>query len=92
MDFTWDEDKRHANIDKHGIDFLEAETLFAGPVFTFEDMRRAYGEQRFIGLGLLQNVIVAVAFTEPEDDVIRIISMRKARKHEQRLFFAQLAY
>ena len=67
MDFTWDEDKRHANIDKHGIDFLEAETFFAGPVFTFEDTRRAYGEQRFIGLGLLQNIIVAVAFTESED-------------------------
>ena len=92
MKLTWDEHKRRANLDKHGIDFLEAETFFAGPVFTFEDTRKPYGERRFIGLGLLRAIIVAVAFTEPEYDEIRIISMRKARKHEQRLFFAEFSY
>jgi len=48
MQFTWHEAKRKANIKKHGIDFADASKVFAGPTFTFEDTRFAYGEQRWI--------------------------------------------
>jgi uncharacterized DUF497 family protein len=51
--FTWDEPKRQANLAKHGLDFADAEKVFAGPMVLFEDNRADYGEQRMIGVGLL---------------------------------------
>jgi uncharacterized protein len=85
MGFTWDENKRRSNIVKHGFDFNDAQYLFAGLTFTFEDDRDDYGEQRFITLGLLQGRFVAVIHTEVNGE-IRIISMRKGAKYEQRIF------
>lgn len=46
--FTWDEAKRQENLEKHGIDFVDAEIIFAGYTITAEDIREAYGEQRFL--------------------------------------------
>ncbi len=85
MIFTWDENKRRSNIAKHGFDFNDAQFVFAGLTFTFEDDRDNYGEQRFITLGLLQGRFVAIIHTEVNSE-IRIISMRKGTKHEQRIF------
>jgi uncharacterized DUF497 family protein len=56
---------------------------------TFEDDRFAYGEQRFITMGLLQGNVVAIAHTESQND-IRVISMREGTKREQVIFFASL--
>jgi hypothetical protein len=64
MHFTWDEIKRQTNLHQHGFDFAEASRVFEGPTFTFEDDRFAYGEQRFITLGLLRGQIVVIAHTE----------------------------
>ena len=58
--------------------------MFEGATFTFEDDRFAYGEQRFITLGLLRGFVVVVVHTEI-DETIRVISMRKATKYEQKL-------
>ena len=52
----------------------------------FEDNRFDYGEQRWIGLGLLDVTVVVIVHTETEDE-IRIISMRKATAYEQELFY-----
>ncbi len=46
MGFTWAETKRAANIKAHGLDFLDAASVFEGVTFTFEDDRFSYGEQR----------------------------------------------
>jgi uncharacterized DUF497 family protein len=46
MRFTWDETKRQGNLNKHGLDFADAEKVFAGPPVLFEDNRHDYGEQR----------------------------------------------
>jgi hypothetical protein len=86
MKFTWDEKKRKANLAKHGMDFKDTEAVFGGLTFTFEDDRFDYGEQRFITLGMLKGVVVVIAHTE-RNEVIRIISMRKATKHEQEIYF-----
>ena len=91
MQVSWDPGKRQQNLIKHGLDFADAQTVFEGAVFTFEDQRWSYGEQRFAALGMLQEFVVAIAFTEVQDDSIRIISMRKATRHEQQIFFKQLA-
>lgn len=87
MRFTWDPEKREVNIARHGLDFVDAQRVFRGLFWTFEDRRRSYGERRHIGYGLLEALVVTVVFTEPEEDTFRIISMRKATSHEQRSFF-----
>ena len=89
MRFEWDEEKRRLNILRHGIDFRDAEGVFAGQTVTVEDTRHAYGERRLITFGLLHGRPVAIVHTE-RHDAIRIISMRKASKHEERSYFAQV--
>jgi uncharacterized protein len=68
------------------MDFVDAKDVFPGATFTFEDDRLSYGEQRFITIGLLRDVVVVIAHTERNDE-IRIISMRKATKYEQKIYF-----
>jgi uncharacterized DUF497 family protein len=85
MYFEWDEQKNQINIRKHGLDFADAPTVFAGATFTFEDDRFDYREDRFITLGMLAGEVVVIAHTEQGDNV-RIISMRKATKYEQKLY------
>lgn len=87
--FSWDEAKRRANLRKHGIDFVDAEQIFHGFTLTAEDTREAYGERRFLTLGLLEDQVVSVVHTERGND-IRIISIRKATKHEARFYFSQI--
>jgi uncharacterized protein len=87
--FAWDEAKRLTNLRKHRIDFIDAAKIFRGLTFTVEDDREAYGEQRFLTLGLLEDQVVSVTHTERGDE-IRIISIRKATKHEARFYFSQI--
>ena len=86
MRFEWDERKRKSNLRKHRIDFLGCEAIFAGTVKTVIDDRADYGEERFVTFGLLDNRVVAMVHTETAD-TIRVISIRKATKREQTLFF-----
>ena len=86
MKFTWDEAKRRFNLIKHKLDFVDASAVFDGITATFEDNRFDYGEQRFITLGLLSSAVVVIVHTE-RDNSIRVISMRKATKYEQKLYF-----
>jgi len=89
MRFTWHEPKRQATFNQRSLDFAHAKQVFAGPTFTFEDDRKDYGEQRWVTLGLLQATVVVIVHTETEDE-IHVISMRKADKDEQYLFFSNL--
>ena len=50
------------------------------------DNRRNYGENRFVGLGFLKNFVVVIVFTEPDEETIRVISLRKALKYEREQF------
>ena len=89
MRFTWHEPKRQTTRNRRGLDFADAERVFAGPTFTFEDDREVYGERRWVSLGSLRGTVVVIVHTETEDE-IRIISMREAEKDEQILFFSNL--
>jgi len=89
MRYTWDEPNRQKNLNKRGLDFAEVEKVFRGPTFTFEDDRTDYGEARWVTLGLMGDRVVVIVHTETEDE-IRIISMRKAVRNEQILFFRNL--
>ena len=61
--FTWSEAKRRTNLKDHGFDFIDAEEVFAGLTFTFEDDRFRYAEQRFVTLGLLHGLCVSLVHT-----------------------------
>ena len=90
MNCEWDEIKRQANIQKHGIDFSDVPELFDGEVVIIPDTRFEYGENRYIALGVLKGRVMVIAYTERGDN-IRIISVRKATKNEQIYYFEQLA-
>jgi uncharacterized DUF497 family protein len=89
MRFTWHEAKRESNLRDHGLDFVDVGEVFAGPTLTYEDDRFAYGEERFVTLGLLRGIVVSIVHTETPRR-IHIISFRKATKHEQAIFFKNL--
>jgi uncharacterized DUF497 family protein len=82
---TCDETRRLANIARHGLDFIGCDILFDGPVHSWEDGREAYGEQGFCTLGFLNGDLVHLTCTVRGDD-LHVISLRKAEKHEIRLF------
>jgi uncharacterized DUF497 family protein len=86
--YTWDEAKRHSNLRKHGLDFADAHAAFNGKSVTYEDTRYQYDEQRFNTLGMLRGEVVIVSYTE-QDDEIRIITFRRANKHETIKFYRQ---
>ena len=86
---AWDEAKRRTNLRKHGFDFADAEDVFAGLTCTIEDLRFDYGERRFVTFGMLRDTVVVIAHTETSRE-IRVISMRKATRHEQILFFENI--
>ncbi len=90
MEFEWDEAKRRLNLKKHGIDFIHAEQVFEGGTITILDDRFDYGEERFVTFGLLEGRVVAIAHMET-DEVIRLISVRKATKHEENNYFKEIA-
>ncbi len=91
MKFTWDEAKRRSNLRKHGLDFADAHQVFAGPMVLFADDRVDYGEQRMIGIGLLDALVVLIVHVE-SDETIRIISMRKADSDETNLYYQNAGY
>jgi uncharacterized DUF497 family protein len=90
MRFEWDDAKRKSNLKAHDLDFAEAELVFGGLTASYEDDRFRYNEQRFVTLGLLRGVPVSIVHTESQD-VIRIISFRRATHHETAFFFETIA-
>lgn len=86
MNFEWDPAKNKENIRKHGLDFADAWKVFSMPMLYYLDTREDYGEDRWSGLGVLDGLIVKVIYTESDDEIIRIISLRKAIKYERAEF------
>ncbi len=86
MDFERDEKKNKENIRRHGFDFADAWEIFEAPMQTALDLREDYSEDRWGGIGFLGNRIVVVIFTYRGEKAIRIISLRKALKHERKKF------
>ena len=85
MEFEWDKGKNKKNIEKHGLDFVDVTLIFDHPILEYKDIRKDYGEKRFFGIGILQNIEISVAYTRRENK-IRIISARRARKDERQRY------
>ena len=87
--FDWDEYKNMLNKKKHGIDFIEASTVFFDDrAILFDDPEHSEHEDRFILLGMSEssNVCIVCHCYRADDSVIRIISARKATKKEERIY------
>jgi uncharacterized DUF497 family protein len=82
MEFEWDETKRASTLVKHGLDFADVERLDWTKLKIERDWRFDYGEERFIGVGHLDGVAVAAAFTL-RGAAIRIVSFRPASREER---------
>ena len=87
MRFECDPEKDEANQRKHGLSFDEATELFVGNSDFLEiyDAEHSDAEDRFIAIGAIRAGVVVVVDTEREDDVMRIVSVRKATATEIRL-------
>jgi uncharacterized protein len=83
MQFEWDSVKAALNLEKHGIGFELAALIFLddGRLTAIDD-RFDYGEDRLITIGHIDERLHVVVYTHTED-IIRIISARKANKREQ---------
>ena len=55
-------------------------------MLVYLDEREDYGEERYLGIGLLDGRIVIVIYTEPSEEMVRIISLRKALSHERKSY------
>jgi uncharacterized protein len=85
-EFEWDDAKAEVNLRKHKISFRAASRVFDDPLVVIEqDLSEDYGEDRFLAIGLVADLLMAVAYTE-RGDRVRIISARKANAHEQRTY------
>jgi uncharacterized DUF497 family protein len=81
MRITCDPRKRLRTLQDRGLDLLRAREVFAGEHFTRSDLRRPYGEERFITVGWLDARLVVLTWT-PRGVARRIISMRHCHERE----------
>ena len=87
--FEENKSKAKDNYAKHGVSFELAKKVFKDPfAVEFLDDRRDYGEERFVIIGMAEGYILYVAYTERQD-AIRIISARRATKHEQETYLQE---
>jgi uncharacterized protein len=88
--FEWHEAKSRSNKKKHGIDFETARLVLDDPHCISFVERVSDGEERWHAIGSIENIIVIVVVhtyrEEVSDEVIRIISARRATRHEKGLY------
>lgn len=85
MFFEWDPDKAAANLEKHGVSFEEAATVFDDPLAdSYEDPDHSDGEQRFLTFGFSRDGRPLVVGHCDRDDRVRIIHARPMTGRERR--------
>jgi uncharacterized protein len=88
--FEWHKAKNRSNKRKHGIDFETAQLVFDDPHCISFVERINDGEERWHAIGSVEDIIVIVVVhtyrEEALDEVIRIISARRATRHERKLY------
>jgi uncharacterized DUF497 family protein len=88
--FDWDRRKSTANFRERGFDFEFASLIFEGPTLERDDTRRDYGERRVIAIGLAQDILLTVVYTDRAgaggEVVRRIISARQSNRNEREAY------
>jgi uncharacterized protein len=90
LSFEWDEEKNAANIKNHRIDFLDAALIFENPTLEAIDDRADYGEVRYIAFGLSGETVLQVVYTWRGENIIRIISARKANRYDAEKYYREI--
>ena len=90
MLFEWDNNKNDKNIDKHGIDFSDAVTIFDDDErIEAVDGRNDYGEERIQVIGEAKPGVLMVVYTWRKNNTYRrIISARTASQRERSLYYS----
>ncbi|MCC5641577.1 BrnT family toxin [Nostoc sp. CHAB 5824] len=89
MEFEWNPDKAALNLEKHGISFPEAATVFNDPLsVTFPDLDHSIGESRYMIIGVSRFGQLLVVAHIDRGEKVRIISARKAT-HQEKKFYEQ---
>lgn len=88
MRFEWDPDKEARNLQKHGVSFVEANTVFGDALAaTIPDSKHSVLELRFITMGVSSaGRLLVVAHTDDEEESVRIISARTATTQERKRY------
>ena len=88
MRIEWDHTKSAANQPKHGVRFEEAAELLASETgfLGIYDEEHSDEEDRFVAIGPVGGRLIVVAYTERDDDVLRVISARMATKVERGMY------
>lgn len=87
MDFEWDKDKATRNLKKHRVSFAEAVTVFGDLLSsTFPDPDHSVEEDRFVTIGTSDRDRVLVICHTDRAGRIRIISARRANRHERKAY------
>ena len=87
LQFEWDDNKAKSNAAKHGVSFEEASTVFGDPLsLTISDPTHSQSEDRFIILGHSHKQRLLVVVHTDRGDRIRLISARRASKHERKSY------
>lgn len=87
MKFEWDPRKAEASLEKHGISFHEAATVFGDPLaLTYPDPDHSMGEERFVTFGVSSDgrLLVVVHIDRPNG--LRIVSARLATRRERKVY------
>lgn len=87
MEFEWNPGKAKLNLEKHGISFQEATTVFNDPLsVTFPDPDHSIGENRYVIIGVSRFGQLLVVSHTDRGEKVRIISARKATRQERRFY------
>lgn len=87
MEFEWNPDKATRNLQKHGVTFQEAATVFGDVLsLTFPDPDHSVGEDRYVTIGMSRLTQLLVVSHTDRGDRVRIISARRATRQEQRFY------
>jgi hypothetical protein len=87
MEFEWNPDKAALNVEKHGVSFQEAATVFNDPLsVTFPDPDHSMGESRYVIIGISRLAQLLVVAHTDRGEKVRIISARKATRQEKRFY------
>jgi uncharacterized protein len=87
--YEWDDGKAAANLRKHAVDFVDAiAALVDANRLEDVDTRFAYDQERTQVIGMAHGKVLFVVVTLPDEDTCRIVSARKATRHEQDRYYA----
>lgn len=93
MRYIWDEQKAKSNFEKHGVRFEEAQIIWADPCsIEYFDPENSHREERFIRIGHnpFRGILMVVFCENENQEIIRIISARKATNQEKKEYEEEL--